>query len=228
MKKQFFIIFITTFSLIIIVGSCSILFRNDTAVESLMADDTEQIQDEQEIQQPEELEEIGPASYSFVGRFEGIADRQLEETKSEQPDVEDNTETEGVIPELTIELNGMDVRQIASHYGYVLALMTNDRLLGTIENGELKQLTPRYMQNYATRARAADIPDEYFSLVSRLQTHLNQTIRAVYLVPNHVEEKFIEIQMQAIRNAGLKPAEVTLVRAQYLTDYSIKVIEIET
>ena len=227
MKKQFLIIFIISFFLILLVGSCSMMFRSSSAVEALMADDSEQHQEEQEIDQPEEAEESGPVSYSFVGKFEGITDRQSEEVEREQPDVEDNPELEGVIPELTIEMNGLDIRQIARHYGYVLALMTNDRLLGTVENGELKQLTAGYLERYASRARAADIPHEYSSLVSRLQTHLNQTIRAVYLVPNYVEEKFIEIQMQAIENAGLRPEDVTLVRAQYLPDYSIEIVDIE-
>ena len=203
------------------------MFRSSSAVEALMADDSEQHQEEQEIDQPEEAEESGPVSYSFVGKFEGITDRQSEEVEREQPDVEDNPELEGVIPELTIEMNGLDIRQIARHYGYVLALMTNDRLLGTVENGELKQLTADYLESYASRARAADIPDEYFSLVSRLQTHLNQTIRAIYLVPNHVEEWFIKTQMEAIQSAGFDPESVSLVRARYMKDYSIEVIEIQ-
>lgn len=228
MKKQFITIFIISFLIVLLVGSCSMMFMNSTAVEALMADYSEQAQEEQEVDQPEQAEESGIVSYSFVGKIEGITDRRTEEKEKEQPDVEDNPQLDGVIPELTIELNGMDIRQIARHYGYVLALMTNDRLLGPVENGELKQLTAGFMENYAPRARAADIPAEYLPLVNRLQSHLNQTIRAVYLVPNHVEEKFIDIQMQAIRDAGMKPEQVVLVRAKYLSDYSIEVIEIET
>ena len=109
----------------------------------------------------------------------------------------------------------------------MLALMTNDRMLGTIRNGELKQIDQQFLGNFANRARAAEISADIQPIIKQLQQHLDQSVRAVYLVPNQVEEQFIRIQLQAIREAGLTPGEVELVTARYLSDYSIEVINIE-
>lgn len=225
MKKQFILIFSVTFFLLILVGSCSFLAEVSSVDQTPL---TEQLLENENEQLEEPPKKSPPVSYNFVGKFEGISNVTAEQQDTRQElQVEDNAEEEGKIPELTIELNGQDIHDIAKHYGYVLTLMTKDRILGTIKNGELKQVDQQFLSGFANRARAAEISTDIESVIRRLQEHLDQPIRAVYLVPNRVEEGFIQIQLQAIREAKLTPDEVDLVTARYLSDYSIEVIDIK-
>ena len=210
--------------MIILVGSCGFLAEISSNERAPVTEQTAETEAESEEMQ-ESLQDQ-PVSYNFVGKYEGILDKPAEPETMDELQVENNAELEGQIPELTIELNGHSIRDIADHYGYVLALMTEDRMLGTIKDGELKQLDQQFLSSFANRARAAEISTDILPLIKQLQQHLDQSVRAVYLVPNQVEEQFIQIQLQAIREAGLTPSEVHLVTARYLDDYSIDVIEI--
>lgn len=225
MKNQFIFIFSVTLFLIVMVGSCSFLIHRVAVVKE---PDLERPEESAEQEKVQNSEESSPVSYKFIGQVDGITETPPQTDEKEMIEIEENPEAEGEIPELTIQLNGMDIEQIADHYRYVLALMTEDRILGIIDKGALKQIDSEYLNNYASRARAADIPPDIKSLVSRLQKMIDQRIRAIYLVPNQIEEQFIQVQLQAIRKAGLTPGEVELVTARYLGDYSIEVINIES
>lgn len=225
MRKQFILIFSLILLLIVLVGSCSFLAEISSIKQDPLTEQTAETDEENEEMQETSQEQ--PISYNFVGKYVGISDKPAEpETMDEFP-VEDNAELEGQIPELTIELNGHNIRDIAEHYGYVLILMTKDKILGTVKDGELKQLDQQFLSNFANRARAAEISTDILPIIKRLQQHLDQPIRAVYLVPKQVEEQFIRTQLQAIREADLTPNEVHLVTAKYLDDYSIEVIKIQ-
>lgn len=228
MKKQFILIFSVTLFLIILVGSCSFLAETSSTDQTPLTEQSSE-KAESENEQIEEPAQSPPVSYNFVGKFDGISDEPAEQQDTrEELQVEDNAEMDGKIPELTIELNGQDIHDIANHYGYVLTLMTKDKILGTIKNGELKQVDQQFLRNFASRARAAEISRDIEPIIKQLQQHLDQPIRAVYLVPNQIEEQFIQVQLQAIRKAGQTPGEVELVTARYLSDYSIEVINIES
>lgn len=228
MKKQFILIFSLTFFLIILVGSCSFLAEVSSIDQTPLTEQPSE-KAEKENEQIEEPAQSPPVSYNFVGKFDGISDEPAEQQDTrEELQVEDNAEKDGKIPELTIELNGQNIHDIAKHYGYVLTLMTKDKILGTIKNGELNQVDQHFLSNFANRARAAEISTDIEPIIKRLQQHLDQPIKAVYLVPNQIEEQFIQIQLQAIREVGLTPDEVNLVTAKYLSDYSIEVIDIES
>lgn len=237
MKKQFLIIFTAIFLIVILTSSCSLLLNMQNQALS-QADDitgeqekTEKPEEEKPaLEENEEAEanepEEDPASYSFVGRVDGISSEPEPEHEEEDLEVANSDELDGYIPELTIETRGVNMESVAAHYGYVLALITDDRLLGIIENGNLESIDEQFISNYAARAREGHLTPELRPMVEKISDHLNKRVRAVYLVPNDVEQQFIQKQMDAIDKKGLSPQDVQLVRARYRQDYSVEILEV--
>ena len=237
MKKQFLIIFAAILLMVLITSSCSLMLSIQSQTMSRSDDlpgepeKTEKPGEENEASKESDEakaneSEAPPASYSFVGRVHGLSSEPDTEQEQDDLEVADSDELDGYVPELTIETNGVNMEAVAEHYGFVLALMTDDRLLGRIENGNLESINKDFLSHFADRAREGYISAEIRPLVDRISNHLNKRVQAVYLVPNQVEQEFIRIQMEAIEQQGRSPQEVQLVRARYRRDYSIEVLEV--
>ena len=236
MKYQFFLIFLAILLAVALASSCSVLLTVQqqelhTNLEESRQEDAaekEETEDKSDEEAEEEEQEEPVPSYSFVGRVSGLSPEPEPEPEEKQEDLEvaDSEKQDGYVPELTIETNGVDMASVAEHYGFVLALMTDDRLLGRVENGNLEEIDAAFLGRFAKRAREGDISADLRPLVDRLSNHLNKRVQAVYLVPNEVEQEFIRIQMEAIQQSGRSPRDVQLVRARYRRDYSIEVLDV--
>ena len=191
-----------------------------------------------QIAEPENISD-GRVSYSFAGKrslselTESYSNNQGNaEHKGNDEGVEnagDNEITEGEIPDLTIRLNGMDLESVAERLGYQLVASTQERIHGKIVSGSLISISDQERARYADRAREATGIQNYTRMVqvlaSRLEIPRNQ-LRLYYLVPNEVEEKFIQFQKREMANAGLRPDQIQLMIAQYTQNLDLELVNI--
>ena len=235
MKKQFMIIFMLVCFLVVMMGSCSLLMvDSDESEQATSAEKNEHEasqQTEKEKQEQEQEEEMNEPeeeqpTYSFIGATDGITDEPVREEEPPE-DTAPEDKTEGYIPELTIENGNVNMKDVKSHYGFVPALITDEKFVGRVKSGEIVSIDDSLLQDYAQRGRDASGDPELRKLAEKVSSSFDDSVYPVYMVPNDVEEYFVETQMQAIQEQGLSPEDVDLVRARYRRDYSIEVIEIE-
>jgi hypothetical protein len=107
---------------------------------------------------------------------------------------------------------------------------TESVVLGKIENGRLEPIEKTELRQYAARARSARRHPEYDRLRGQVARRLPDrdagAVRLIYLVPKKVERAFVRAQMEAIRERGLTPEEVAVVKARYKGD-SIEITSIQ-
>jgi hypothetical protein len=156
------------------------------------------------------------------------------------------TQSSGRVPELTIRLGERSIEEVAAKFGYQMVAIgpsgnassssssgkdsPESVVLGKIENGRLESMKKTELKQYAGRARSARRHPEYDRLRRRVARRLPGrgagAIRLIYLVPKKVEQAFVQAQMEAIRERGLAPEEVAVVKARYKGD-AIEVTDIE-
>ena len=156
------------------------------------------------------------------------------------------TQSSGRVPELTIRLGERSIEEVAAKFGYQMVAIgpsgnassssssgkdsPESVVLGKIENGRLESMKKTELKQYAGRARSARRHPEYDRLRRRVARRLPGrgagAIRLIYLVPRKVEQAFVQAQMEAIRERGLAPEEVAVVKARYKGD-AIEFTDIE-
>lgn len=200
---------------------------------------TESIQAEEDSFEIAETESStgGTVSYSFVGKKslsellgrddgEDPINKQTDE-KDGQEYAGDNEITDGDIPDLTIRLNGLDLEAVAHQLGFQLVASTPDRILGKIINGKLNAMSERDRSGYAVRGREATGLPNYSKMVRVLSNHLDisrSKIRLFYLVPNEIEQQFIQFQRREMAKAGIRPDEIELMIAQYTPELDLELV----
>lgn len=132
----------------------------------------------------------------------------------------------GRIPDLDIALNGQPIARVMAHYGYVLAVASRSRLLGKIVGREFLPLTREELSQYAARGRSAAAYPGAKAWLRRISQELRipqKELRLLFLVPQHVEQFFIQTERRAIAHAGKALEDVMLVRAHFDADLAVVV-----
>ena len=163
---------------------------------------------------PARTEELRPKpaqSYTFIGssdvsvqNTEDPIEKSDRDTTLSQHRREQIKTTHGEIPDLDIRLNGIDIRKIISHYGYVPAVKSKKRLLGKIVGGKFQPIAKAELARYARRGRSGlDYPqaEQWLQRVSREFSIPRHELNLIFLVPHRTEQFFVDAQMSAIAQA---------------------------
>lgn len=191
---------------------------------------------EEMLNQTDEDITAGAPSFAFAGRKSlneilgiGSTSASTDSSESGEENAGDNEVLSGEVPELTIELGSQQLENIAQRFGYLLVAVTDEAIVGKIIGGELQPITQAEIDQYSRRGRDASVIQEYDRLITGVANHINvkrSDIRLYYLVPIQVENRFIEFQIQEIRNAGLKPDQVRLMIARYTMNTDLELVQI--
>lgn len=232
MKREFFIILSLLLFLVMIMVSCSFITSEFVTPNNQSHQKTEEIAKEDVNDQSQEMEESEPepepepTSYQFIGLVDGFGTKEPEES-SENLKVAENEEEEGVIPEITIYAHDVDMEAVARHYGFVPVFISDGRIRGRYLNGSVAEIDPGSLSQFAERGRMVQHPTASMrSAINIVNEVYNSSVSMIYLVPNRVEEYFIQTQMEAIRAKGIRPSEVAVVYARYRSDFSVEVMDV--
>ncbi len=139
--------------------------------------------------------------------------------------------TTGAIPDLEIQLAGVDLMRVIRHYGYVPAIKTSTRLLGKISGEQFLPITPEERAGYARRGRSGAGHPEAERWLRRVAAELQMPVeemRFIFLVPVQTEQLFIAAELAALAAAGQSREAIALVRAHFDNTLAIVVDELIT
>ncbi len=139
--------------------------------------------------------------------------------------VEPVSPTSGAIPDLTIDLNGVDLDRVIRRYGYVPAVKTRERILGKIVGTKFIALTSQEMSLYARRGRSAAGLPQAGPWCQRIAHELRlppEDLHFIFLVPHETENLFIGAERAAVARAAKPLEDIAIVRAHF--DSSLAVV----
>lgn len=230
MKRDFFIFFTLLLVAFIVLVFYSLVLHDYLSDQILPHEEIHEIEesmnsdnDDQDPDVPEPQSE--PDSYQFVGVVDGFGSQDTE-VISQEHDIAENDEEEGVIPEMTIFADEVNIQSVARHYDYVPVFITENRILGRYINGRVEEMGSNALSGYALRGRQVQPTENMRSIMQKMSDHYSKDVNIIYLVPNQVEEYFVKTQMDAIKARNLRPSEVAVVYARYRLDFSVEVTDV--
>lgn len=230
MKRDFFI----TFTLLLVAFIALVFYSlvlHDYISDQIMKHEEiheveESMNSNNEDQDPDVSEsQSEPDSYQFVGVVDGYGSQDTE-VISREHEIAENDEEEGVIPEMTIFADEVNIQSVARYYNYVPVFITEDRILGRYINGRVEEMDSNTLSGYASRGRQVHPTEDMRTIMQKMSDHYNKDVNIIYLVPNQVEEYFVITQMDAIKARNLRPSDVAVVYARYRSDFSVEVTDV--